>query len=168
MGLICNSFPVMTVCDPALWEYSGDNPGAWGHKRLYMETLGTRAPINTPVQCPWEARLTEQLPSQVRPCLHSFYFPVGSSCPGEQVPTNIISSSADIKPVKYKIPSLFCRRCCPYLKTCSFYFVSFPLFHSCQLSLKILLLFLEWSLLPNDGLPMSICTRLCIYPFHLI
>jgi hypothetical protein len=26
-GLICNSFFVMTVCNPPLWEYSGDNPG---------------------------------------------------------------------------------------------------------------------------------------------
>jgi hypothetical protein len=26
-GLICNSFSVMTVCNPPLWEYSGDNPG---------------------------------------------------------------------------------------------------------------------------------------------
>jgi hypothetical protein len=27
-GPICNSFSVMTVCNPPLWEYSGDNPGA--------------------------------------------------------------------------------------------------------------------------------------------
>jgi hypothetical protein len=27
MGLICNSFSVMTVCNPPLWEYSRDNPG---------------------------------------------------------------------------------------------------------------------------------------------
>jgi hypothetical protein len=26
-GLICNSFSVKTVCNPPLWEYSGDNPG---------------------------------------------------------------------------------------------------------------------------------------------
>jgi hypothetical protein len=24
-GLICKGFPVITVCNPALWEYSGDN-----------------------------------------------------------------------------------------------------------------------------------------------
>jgi hypothetical protein len=81
-GPICNSFSVMTVCNPPLWEYSGDNPGAWGHKRPYMETLGTRAPINTPVQCPWEVGLTELLSSRVKPCLHPFHSPVGSSCPG--------------------------------------------------------------------------------------
>jgi hypothetical protein len=28
MGPICNSFFVMAVCNPLLWEYSGDNPGA--------------------------------------------------------------------------------------------------------------------------------------------
>jgi hypothetical protein len=28
MGPICNSFSIMTVCNPPLWEYSGDNPGA--------------------------------------------------------------------------------------------------------------------------------------------
>jgi hypothetical protein len=27
-GLICKGFPVVTVCNPALWEYSGDNLGA--------------------------------------------------------------------------------------------------------------------------------------------
>jgi hypothetical protein len=26
-GLICKSLPVITVCNPALWEYSGDNLG---------------------------------------------------------------------------------------------------------------------------------------------
>jgi hypothetical protein len=28
MGPICNSFSVMTVCNPTLWEYSGDSLGA--------------------------------------------------------------------------------------------------------------------------------------------
>jgi hypothetical protein len=46
-GPICNSFSVVTVCNPPLWEYSGDSPGARGHKRPYNGTLGTRAPINT-------------------------------------------------------------------------------------------------------------------------
>jgi hypothetical protein len=32
-GLICKGLPVITVCKPALWEYSGDNLGAWGHMR---------------------------------------------------------------------------------------------------------------------------------------
>jgi hypothetical protein len=27
-GLICKGFPVITVCNPALWEYSWDNLGA--------------------------------------------------------------------------------------------------------------------------------------------
>jgi hypothetical protein len=27
-GPICNGFSVMTVCNPPLWEYSGDSPGA--------------------------------------------------------------------------------------------------------------------------------------------
>jgi hypothetical protein len=27
-GLICKGFPVLTVCNPALWEYSRDNLGA--------------------------------------------------------------------------------------------------------------------------------------------
>jgi hypothetical protein len=27
-GLICKGFPVITVCNPALWEFSGDNLGA--------------------------------------------------------------------------------------------------------------------------------------------
>ena len=27
-GLICKGFPVITVCNPALWEYFGDNLGA--------------------------------------------------------------------------------------------------------------------------------------------
>jgi hypothetical protein len=53
---ICNGFSIMTVCNPPLWEYSRDNPGACGHKRPYIRTLGARAPINTPVQCPREAR----------------------------------------------------------------------------------------------------------------
>jgi hypothetical protein len=28
MGLICKGIPVITVCNPALWEYSGDNLGS--------------------------------------------------------------------------------------------------------------------------------------------
>jgi hypothetical protein len=63
---ICNSFSVMTVCNPPLWEYSGDRLSAWGYMRPYIGTLGTQAPINTPVQCPWEARLIELLPSRVK------------------------------------------------------------------------------------------------------
>jgi hypothetical protein len=36
------SFSVITVCNPPLWEYSGDNPGARGHKRPYIEAIGNR------------------------------------------------------------------------------------------------------------------------------
>jgi hypothetical protein len=32
-GLICKGFSVITVCNPALREYSGDNLGARGHMR---------------------------------------------------------------------------------------------------------------------------------------
>jgi hypothetical protein len=51
-GPICNSFSVMTICNPPLWEYSGGGLGAQGYKCPYIGTLDTRAPINTPVQCP--------------------------------------------------------------------------------------------------------------------
>jgi hypothetical protein len=65
-GSICNGFSVMTVYNPPLWEYSGDSPGAWGYMRPYIETLGTQAPINTPVKCPWEAGWIGQSPSRVK------------------------------------------------------------------------------------------------------
>jgi hypothetical protein len=52
MGLICNSFSVMTVCNLHLWEYSGYSPGTQGHKHPCLRTLGARVPINTPVLCP--------------------------------------------------------------------------------------------------------------------
>jgi hypothetical protein len=32
-GLICKGIPVITVCNTALWEYSGDKLGVWGHMR---------------------------------------------------------------------------------------------------------------------------------------
>jgi hypothetical protein len=32
-SLICKGLSVITVCNPALWEYSGDNLGVWGHMR---------------------------------------------------------------------------------------------------------------------------------------
>jgi hypothetical protein len=64
MSLTCNSFYVMTVCNLPLWEYSGDNPGTRGHKHPCLSTLAARVLINTPVQCPWEARSTEQLSSR--------------------------------------------------------------------------------------------------------
>jgi hypothetical protein len=79
----------MTVCNPPLWEYSGDSPGARGHKRPYIGTLDTRAPINTPVQCPWEAGLAEQLPSQVKPCLHSYHSPCWINLPRRASSNNL-------------------------------------------------------------------------------
>jgi hypothetical protein len=30
---MCKGLPVITVCNPALCEYSGDNLGVWGHMR---------------------------------------------------------------------------------------------------------------------------------------
>jgi hypothetical protein len=51
-GLIYNSLSVMTVCNPPLWEYSGDNLGTRGHNRPCLGMFDTRVPINTPVQCP--------------------------------------------------------------------------------------------------------------------
>ena len=39
-GLICNSFSVMTVCNPPLWEYSGDNPGDRKSTRLNSSHSG--------------------------------------------------------------------------------------------------------------------------------
>jgi hypothetical protein len=41
----------------------------------YIETLGTQAPINTPVQCPWEAGLIELLPSRVETLFTLLSFP---------------------------------------------------------------------------------------------
>jgi hypothetical protein len=51
-GLICNSFSVMTVCNPPLWEYSSDNSGTRGHNCPCLGTFDARVPINTPIQCP--------------------------------------------------------------------------------------------------------------------
>jgi hypothetical protein len=70
----------MTVCNLPLREYSGDSPGTRGHKRSYQRTVVTRVPINTTVQCPWEARLTELLSFPVELCKHSLHSPVGSTC----------------------------------------------------------------------------------------
>jgi hypothetical protein len=86
-SLICNSFSVMTVCNPPLWEYSRDNSGTRGHNRPCLGTFDTRVPINTPVPCPWEARLIELLPFIIELCVHSHHSPVGSTCPREQVST---------------------------------------------------------------------------------
>jgi hypothetical protein len=86
-GLNCKGIPVIIVCNPALWEYSGDNLGVWGHMRPWHKTLGAQIPINTPAQCPWEAKLTELLPSYARTLLTSLFTLVGSPCYWEQVPT---------------------------------------------------------------------------------
>jgi hypothetical protein len=47
-GLICNSFSIITLYNPPLWEYSGDNSGTRGHNRPCLGTFDTRVPINTP------------------------------------------------------------------------------------------------------------------------
>jgi hypothetical protein len=52
----------------------------------------TRVPINTPVQCPHKARLTELLPSHDKLCQYSLHFPVGPTCLGKQVPTLFFGS----------------------------------------------------------------------------
>jgi hypothetical protein len=46
------AFSVMTVCNLPLGEYSEDTLGSRGHKRPCLRTVGTRVPINTPVQYP--------------------------------------------------------------------------------------------------------------------
>jgi hypothetical protein len=46
-GLICNSFSVMMVCNPPLWEYSRDNPSTRGHNRPCLGTFDARVLINT-------------------------------------------------------------------------------------------------------------------------
>jgi hypothetical protein len=62
------AFSVMTAYNLPMWEYSGDSLGTQGHKRPYQRIVDTWVPINTPVQCPWEARLTKLLPFPVEPC----------------------------------------------------------------------------------------------------
>jgi hypothetical protein len=55
-----------------------------------MSLTGIGDPSSTykyPHTVPSHGRLTKLLPSLVKLCKHSFYFPVGSTCPGEQVPT---------------------------------------------------------------------------------
>jgi hypothetical protein len=46
------AFSVMTDCNLPLGEYSEDTLGSRGHKRPCLGAVGTRAPINTPVQYP--------------------------------------------------------------------------------------------------------------------
>jgi hypothetical protein len=77
----------MTVCNLPLGEYSEDTLGSRGHKCPCFRAVGTRAPINTPVQYPWGGRLTELLPSPVELCKHSLHSPVGSARSPERVPT---------------------------------------------------------------------------------
>jgi hypothetical protein len=61
-----------------------------------LNTLGTQIPINTPAQCPWEARLTELLPSRAKTLFTLLHSPVGSACTGEQVPTYPKGSTFDL------------------------------------------------------------------------
>jgi hypothetical protein len=86
------AFSVMTICNLPLGEYFEDTLGTQGHKRPCPRTVGTRVPINTPVQYPGEGRLTELLPLPVEPCKHSFLTPVGSTRRGRRVPTRTLSS----------------------------------------------------------------------------
>jgi hypothetical protein len=44
------AFSVMMVCNLPLGEYSEDTLGSRGHKHPCLRTVGTRVPINTPVQ----------------------------------------------------------------------------------------------------------------------
>jgi hypothetical protein len=95
-GPIHNGFSIMTVCNPTLWEYFGDSPGTWGHMRPYSKTLGTQAPINTPAQCPWEAGLTEQLPSRVETLFTLLSFPGWIDSPRRASSNNDILLSYNI------------------------------------------------------------------------
>jgi hypothetical protein len=52
-----------------------------------MGRVITRVPINTLVLCPHRGRLTKLLSSHDELCQYSFHFLIGSTCPGEQVPT---------------------------------------------------------------------------------
>jgi hypothetical protein len=55
-----------------------------------MSLIGTCGPSSTykyPIMCPCTGRSTKLLAFRVKLCKHSFYFLVGSTCPGEQVPT---------------------------------------------------------------------------------
>jgi hypothetical protein len=95
------AFSVMTVCNLPLWEYSEDSPGTRGHKRPCQGTVGTRVPINTPVQCPLVARLTKLLSPHVKFCKHSFHFTVGSTCPREQVPIELTNQMPRTTAIQY-------------------------------------------------------------------
>jgi hypothetical protein len=87
-------FTVMTVCNLPSWEYSGDKPGTRGSKCLCQGAAPPpppRVPINTPVLCLGTGRLTKLLAFRVKLCKLSPYFPVGSTCLGEQVQTAILA-----------------------------------------------------------------------------
>jgi hypothetical protein len=46
------AFSIMTVYNLPLGEYSEDTLGTRGHKRPCTRMVGTRVPINTPIQYP--------------------------------------------------------------------------------------------------------------------
>jgi hypothetical protein len=96
------AFSVMTVCNLPLQEYSGDRLGAWGHKRPCQRTVVTRAPINTPVQCPWGARWTELLSFLVELCIHSHHSPHWINLPGKASSNRIITGSQNWEWQNYK------------------------------------------------------------------
>jgi hypothetical protein len=81
------AFTVMTVYNLPHGNILGINRALEGINIFDKGRVVTRVPINTPVQCPHKARLTELLPSHDKLCKHSFHIPIGSTCPGEQVPT---------------------------------------------------------------------------------
>jgi hypothetical protein len=83
------AFFVMTVCNLPLGEYSEDTLGTQGHKRPCPRTVGTRVPINIPVQYPGEGRLTELLPFLVESSQALFPLSRGSTCPEKRVPTEV-------------------------------------------------------------------------------
>jgi hypothetical protein len=81
------AFTVMTVCNLPSWEYSGDKLGTRGHKCLLQGTGGHLSAYKYPRTVPTQGQIIELLSSHDKLCKHSFHFPVGSTCPGEQVPT---------------------------------------------------------------------------------
>jgi hypothetical protein len=44
-GLICKGIPVITVCNPALWEYSKDKLGVLGHMHQNGIIIGPLTPL---------------------------------------------------------------------------------------------------------------------------
>jgi hypothetical protein len=75
------AFTVMTVCNPPRGNILGINRALEGINIFDKGRVVTRVPINTLVQCPHKARLTELLPSHDKLCQYSLRFPVEPTCP---------------------------------------------------------------------------------------